>query len=358
MKMMSSKAGRATVVILCVTQVAGCQIGYYWQATTGHLKIMRERRPVAEVIADSATAHEVRERLGISGAIVDFAHQALYLPDNGSYRSYADIDRQYVVTNVVAAPEFSLEPRNWCFPVAGCVSYRGYFDAAKAREFAERLSGQGDDVFVGGVTAYSTLGRFDDPLLNTMIELPPYQLAGLIFHELAHQRVYVKGDSKFNEGFASLVEREGLSRWLRSVGDEESKRSYQLGLDRLSQAQNLLIHVRANLDALYARGLSDVEKRAAKREIMTGVRQAYQEMRRSWDGPPYFDHWFDGRLNNARIAALSTYDDYVPAFRALLQNEGADLNAFYAQVAAMAALPADERAAVVQALHNNSESPD
>ena len=355
MKMMSSKAGRATVMFLCVTQVAGCGIGYYWQATTGHLKIMRERRPVSEVIADLAIDHEVRERLAISGEIVDFAHQALHLPDNGSYRSYAEIGRPYVVSNVFAAPEFSLEPRKWCFPVAGCVSYRGYFDAVEAREFAERLSGQGDDVFVVGVTAYSTLGRFDDPLLSTMMELPPYQLAGLIFHELAHQRVYVKGDSKFNEGFASLVEREGLSRWLRSVDDDESLHRYRLGLDRLSQAQNLLIQVKADLDALYARSLSDVEKRAAKKEIMAGVRQAYHDVRRSWGSPPYFDHWFDSRLNNARIAAVSTYDDYVPAFRALLQNEGADLNAFYDQVAAMAALPADERAAVLQALHDSSD---
>jgi predicted aminopeptidase len=358
MKMMSSKAARATVALLCAIQVAGCEIGYYWQATTGHLKIMRECRPVAEVIADSDTPQEVRERLAISGEIVDFAHQVLHLPDNGSYRSYADIDRQNVVTNVVAAPEFSLEPRNWCFPVAGCVSYRGYFDAAKAREFAEDLSGRGDDVYVGGVTAYSTLGRFDDPLLNTMMDLPPHQLAGLIFHELAHQRVYVKGDSQFNEGFASLVEREGVSRWLHSFGDEASLRRHRLGLDRRRQAQDLLIQVRANLDTLYAGSLPDIEKRAAKKEIMTGLRRAYHEMRRSWDGPPYFDHWFDDGLNNARIAAVATYDDDVPAFRALLQNEGADLNAFYARVAAMAALPADERADAVQALHNRGDNSD
>lgn len=355
MKMMWSITGRATVVFLCLTQVAGCGIGYYWQATAGHLKIMRERRPVAEVVADSTIDGEVRAKLEISGEIVDFAHQALLLPDNGSYRSYADIGRQYVVWNVFAAPEFSLEPRSWCFPVAGCVSYRGYFDPLEAGDFADGLSDQGDDVFVGGVTAYSTLGRFDDPLLNTMMDFSAYQLAGLIFHELAHQRVYVKGDSKFNEGFASFIEQEGLLRWLRAVDDADSLRSYRLGLDRLSQAQGLLIQVRADLEALYASGLTDTGKREVKQEILTGVRLAYADLRETWNGPPYFDHWFDAQLNNARIAAVATYDDYVPSFRNLLRNEGGDLEAFYERAAVMAALPADERAAAVQALDGSGD---
>ena len=355
MKMMFSKVRPAALVVLCVTQVAGCGIGYYWQATTGHLRMMRERRPVPEVVANSATDREVRDQLEIATKVVDFAHQVLLLPDNGSYRSYADINRQYVVWNVFAAPEFSLEPRNWCFPVAGCVSYRGYFEAAKARDFAERLSRNGDDIFVGGVTAYSTLGRFDDPLLSTMMELPPYQLAGLIFHELAHQRVYVKGDSQFNEGFASFVEREGLFRWLRATDDEDSLRKYRLGLDRLGQAQKLLLQSRVLLNQLFAREITDIEKRAVKQDILSGVQQAYRDLRRSWSGPPYFDHLFDERLNNARIAALSTYDDYVPAFRALFENEAGDLNAFYDQVGVLAALPTEERAAAMQALHDSAD---
>ncbi len=241
MKMTSLKVLRVTVMLLSATQVAGCGIGYYWQAAAGHLKLMRERRPLPEVIADPATGPEIRRKLEIAREVVGYAHRVLLLPDNGSYRSYVEIDREYVVWNVFAAPEFSFEPRTWCFPVAGCVSYRGYFDASRARDYAERLSRQGDDVFVGGVTAYSTLGRFDDPLLSTIIELPSYQIAGLIFHELAHQRVYVKGDSQFNEGFASFVEREGLHRWLRSINDEASLRSARLALDRLGQAQDLLM---------------------------------------------------------------------------------------------------------------------
>ena len=355
MKMTSLKVLRVTVMLLSATQVAGCGIGYYWQAAAGHLKLMRERRPLPEVIADPATGPEIRRQLEVASEVVEYAHRVLLLPDNGSYRSYVEIDREYVVWNVFAAPEFSFEPRTWCFPVAGCVSYRGYFDASRARDYAERLSRQGDDVVVGGVTAYSTLGRFDDPLLSTIIELPSYQIAGLIFHELAHQRVYVKGDSQFNEGFASFVEREGLHRWLRSINDEASLRSARLALDRLGQVQDLLMQSRANLDELYARDIGDAEKRAAKGKILAAIRQSYDDLRLGWGGPPYFDHWFDRRLNNARIAAVSIYDDDVPAFGVLLESVGGDLNVFYDKVAALAALPSAERVTAMQALHDSRE---
>jgi predicted aminopeptidase len=356
MKIICSKFLRVSVVLLGIAQLTGCGLGYYWQAATGHLSLMRERRPVAEVLEDSATPPELRAKLEIADDAVDFAHQALLLPDNGSYRSYVDIDREHVVWNVFAAPEFSLEPREWCFPVAGCVSYRGYFDVDKAQGFADRLAANGDDVFVGGVTAYSTLGRFDDPVLSTMTGLPAYALAGLIFHELAHQRVYAKGDSQFNEGFASFVEREGLRRWLRSIGDEESQRRASLSLDRLNQVQNLLVESGAILNELYARDIDDGAKRAAKKDILSGVRLAYRDMRRAWDGPPYFDHWFDERLNNARVAAVSIYDDDVPAFRALMDSEGGDLQSFYAKAAVLAALSPEDRTAAMSALRPDGDA--
>jgi predicted aminopeptidase len=351
MKSMSLKVGRVAVAVLCITQLAGCGLGYYLQATTGHLKLMRDRRPILEVMADANVRSDVRDKLEIATEVVDFAHRHLLLPDNGSYRSYVDIDRAYVVWNVFAAPEFSLEPRTWCFPVAGCVGYRGYFDSEKARGFAERLSTKGDDVLVGGVIAYSTLGRFDDPILSTMVELPSYQLAGLIIHELAHQRVYVKGDSQFNEGFASFVEREGLRRWLRSINDTDSLQRAQILLDRQSEVQSLLMDSRAILNELYASDVGAEEMRAAKEEVLSGVRRAYRMIRRKWDGPPYFDLWFDERLNNARFAAVSIYDDYVPAFQALLDSGGGDLQIFYERAAEIAALPADERTAAIEAFH-------
>lgn len=347
---MKTMLPKILALTLIVAQFAGCGIGYYWQATTGHLKLMRQRRPVPEVVADPDTAPEVRSALERATEAVDFAHTSLMLPDNGSYRSYADTGRPYVVWNVFAAPEFSLEPRTWCFPVAGCVSYRGYFDATTARKFAERLAEQGDDVFVGGVAAYSTLGRFADPLLNTMMDFSDDQLAGLIFHELAHQRLYVEGDSKFNEGFASFIEQEGLYRQLRSIEDNAALSAWRLSVRRQNAALGLLSKARAALAELYAREVADAEKRLAKAAIFSSVRQAYSDLRRSWSGPPYFDHWFDARLNNARIAAMATYDDFVPAFRALLEEHGGDLGAFYARVEAIAELPEDKRIIAMQAL--------
>ena len=217
---------RNPTIRLCITAVAvtlwltGCGTGYYWQAATGHMALMRKAKPVEAVIADQQTSPELREKLVGATAAVVFAHEELLLPDNGSYASYADLDRRYAVWNVVAAPPLSLEARSWCFPVAGCVSYRGYFTLEDANEFAGNLRADGDDVFVGGVTAYSTLGRFADPLLNTVMQMPDYRLAGIIFHELAHQQLYVRDDSQFNEGFASFIAAEGVRRWLIRQGDE------------------------------------------------------------------------------------------------------------------------------------------
>jgi predicted aminopeptidase len=350
MRFLRSKLRPVALAVLISIQLGGCGLGYYWQATSGHLGLMGQRRPVSEVVADPDTPAEVRDRLEIASRAVDFAHEDLLLPDNGSYESYVDTGERYVVWNVFAAPEFSLDARTWCFPVAGCVSYRGYFDEIAARDFAAGLSARGDDTWVGGVAAYSTLGRFADPLLNTMMALPDYRVAGLIFHELAHQRLYVKGDSKFNEGFASFVEQEGVRRWLAAADDDETLREYRLMLDRLAQVHVLLAKSRQDLDALYARELADEPRRAAKQQVLAGLRSDYADLRESWDGPPDFDHWFQTPFNNARLTATATYDDYVPAFRALLNRQDGDLEAFYAKAGALAGLSADERSARMAAL--------
>jgi len=345
---------RNTLVLLALIQLSGCELGYYWQATNGHLKLMGQRRPVAEVIDDPDTPIEIREKLESATLAIAFARQDLLLPDNDSYASYADTGRPYVVWNVFAAPEFSLAPRTWCFPVAGCIAYRGYFDADGANDFAAGLSARGDDVYVGGVTAYSTLGRFADPLLNTMMDLPDYRLAGLIFHELAHQRVYARDDSGFNESFASFVEQEGIRRWLVSRGDEAALGTYRLWLERAADIQVLLNQARKRLVALYARDTADSEKRAGKAEIFTGLNQAYANLRQTWSGPPYFDHWFHEQLNNAHLAAMATYDAYLPAFAVLLNQHGGDLDAFYERAAELAALSADDRTQTMQALLSES----
>jgi predicted aminopeptidase len=340
----------AALALVCSTQLVACGFGYYWQATTGHLSIMRQRRPVPEVIADSETPEAVRSKLETASEAVEFAHQVLLLPDNGSYQLYADTGRRYVVWNVVAAPEFSLQPRAWCFPVAGCVSYRGYFSEDAARDFAAGLAGGGDDIHVGGVAAYSTLGRFADPLLNTMMVFSDHQLAGLVFHELAHQLVYTKDDSKFNEGFASFVEKEGIYRWLLSRADQAGLCSYGLSSQRRRQTLELVMRTRGQLDTLYEQDVTHEQKRSTKQELFDALNLAYDDLRRSWADPPYFDHWFGESLNNARLAALATYDDYVPVFAGLLRKEAGDLAAFYLRVEKLASLPGDQRGNEMQAL--------
>ncbi|MFQ5634239.1 MAG: aminopeptidase [Gammaproteobacteria bacterium] len=342
--------GLLGLLLLVTPLLGGCGIGYYWQASMGHLELMRQRRPVVDVMDDPRTGEDVRAKLRVAMHALDFAYAELGLPDNGSYRLYADIGRSHVLWNVVAAPEFSLEPRTWCFPIAGCVSYRGYFSEADARRFAAGLAARGDDVYVGGVAAYSTLGRFRDPILSTMIAYADYRLAGLIFHELAHQRVYVADDSTFNESFASFVEQEGLRRWLEALEAGEALCHDRLARQRGREVQALLADFRERLAALYASGLDADETRAAKAEIFPKLAEAYGDLRSGWSEPPHFDAWFEGPLNNARLVALATYDAYVPAFAVLLDEAGGKLDDFYARVEALAALRAPERSARLSGL--------
>jgi predicted aminopeptidase len=325
------------------SQLAGCSLGYYWQATTGHLALMRQRQPVAELLEDAETAPELTEKLQLAMQVLDFAHTELQLPDNDSYRQYADIGRDHVVWNVVVAPEFSVDPMSWCFPVAGCVSYRGYFDREAAVRFAQSHVERGQDVIVGGVAAYSTLGRFEDPLLSTMMSYANYQLAGLIFHELAHQRVYVKADPKFNEGFASFVEWQGSVRWLRATGDDHGLCSLQSVATRRTLVRSLLEQTRDALNALYASGIDETEMRQMKAAEFAELAAEYSALRASWPGPPYFDHWFEAPLNNARLASLATYADYVPAFEQLFNEVNGRLEEFYSRVDELADLSGENR---------------
>jgi predicted aminopeptidase len=347
---------RSAIVVICLAPLGGCGLGYYWQATTGHLDLMSARRPVSEVIADPATPEAVRVKLEETTKVLEFAHGALELPDNGSYTLYADTGRDYVVWNVFAAAEFSLTPRTWCFPVVGCVSYRGYFDEDRARKFAAGLSEKGDDVFVGGVTAYSTLGRFSDPLLNTMMPLSDYRLAGLIFHELAHQQMYVDDDSMFNESFASFVEREGIIRWLQANSRDNDLCNYSLWLERRTQLRRLLKGARQRLEQIYAGANDDAVKRSEKAAVLVALGGEYQTIRDNWRNPPYFDAWFGSGLNNAQLVALSVYDHYVPAFEVLMENDHGNMGAFYTSVAALADLPVEARYQALQELMKSAVS--
>jgi predicted aminopeptidase len=336
---------RVVLLAALALPLSGCGLGYYWQATAGHLGVMNSRTPVEQVLSDPATPEALGKRLEYALAARDFAYQSLALPDRGSYRHYADLERPYVVWNVVATTEFSLVPQNWCYPVAGCVSYRGYFAETAADRLAGELRADGNDVMVGGVRAYSTLGRFDDPLLNTFMDLPRDQLAGLIFHELAHQRLYIRDDSVFNESFATAVEREGLRLWL--AGDDAGLCALELRAQRRAQVDALLADARVALEQVYASALGDEEKRAAKARVFAELSSAYEALRATWSGPPYFDGWLRGELNNALLAALATYNDYVPAFTQLLREVNGDWQLFYQRASEIGALPENERAAAL-----------
>lgn len=334
----------AILLLLSALPLAGCgTVGYYGQAVAGHFRLMSARVRVEEVIADPATPDAVRERLQVALAAREFAVTELGLPDNGSYTRYVSLDRSAVVYNVFAAPEFSLQAKTWCFPVAGCVVYRGYFDLARAEREAARYAAQGYDTWVGGAAAYSTLGRFEDPLLSTMLYRDDARLAGLLFHELAHQVVYVQDDSAFNEAFATAVEEEGVRRWLGAAGREAEFAAWQRQRERTQAFESLLAATRARLQEVYASGRPAAEMRAAKAEVFARLEREYAALKASWDGWDGYDRWFDAPLNNARLIPSATYRGLVSAFRILLHQSNGDLAAFYAACAALAELPRAER---------------
>jgi len=310
-----------------VLLLAGCEtLAYYAQAVQGQLSLLARAQPVERLIADPATPARLRERLALARAIRNYAAKELALPDNDSYRGYADLERPYAVWNVVAAPEFSLEPLQSCFPVAGCVSYRGFFSQAAAERHAGRLRAEGHDVFVYGVAAYSTLGRFDDPLLSTFIHTPDAELARLIFHELAHQVVYAKDDTTFNESFAVTVEREGVRRWLAATGRGAELAGFVESRRRNEELTALLEEARKRLRALYATRLAPQALRERKRLEMEALGAKLKATPRLAGMAP----------NNALLASFAAYTQLVPGFERLLAEEKGDLPRFYERVKALA----------------------
>jgi predicted aminopeptidase len=308
--------------------LSGCEtLAYYAQAVGGQLDLLARSQPVSTVMADPATPKQLRERLELARSIRDYASRELKLPDNGSYRRYADIGRPYVVWNVVAAPEFSLDPVESCFPVAGCVPYRGFFAREDAERYGERLRAAGNDISVRGVPAYSTLGRFDDPLLSTFIRNPDAQLARLIFHELAHQLLYVKGDSTFNESFAVTVERAGVQRWLAATGRSADLKIFFEGQETRRKFFEVLAQARTRLRALYGMPLAPEVMRERKRAEFAELQKSMEENSRFRYVEP----------NNALLASYATYTQLVPAFETLLREEGGDLEKFYTKAKTLAA---------------------
>ena len=333
---------------------AGCSsIGYYAQSVGGHLDLLARSRPLAEARADPAASPALAERLALAARIRDFAVTDLGLPDNRSYRRYSDLGRTAAVWNVVAAPELSLKLQTWCFPVVGCVGYRGYYDRAEADAEAAQLRARGLEVSVYGVPAYSTLGKLDwlggDPLLNTFIGWPEGELARLVFHELAHQVVFAKDDTMFNESFATAVERIGVRRWLDAHGSDAARRQYAELDVRREAFRALTGRYRDRLQALYASNATDDDKRRDKAALMTALRADYARAKAEpgpLQGFAGYDGWFE-RANNANFGVMSAYNELVPGFERLFEREGRDFGRFYAAVARLAALPRSERHATL-----------
>ncbi len=341
-----------TAMFLC-----GCStVGYYWQSVSGHMQMLKAARPVADVLADPQTPAALKTRLALSQRIRSFAVDELKLPDNASYKRFADLSRGAVVWNVVAAPEFSLTLKTWCFPVAGCVGYRGYFHQADAQLLANQIKSEGLEVNVYGVPAYSTLGKLDwlgdfggDPLLNTFINYPEGELARLIFHELAHQVVYAPGDTMFNESFATAVERLGSASWLGSHASATALTEYAALNRRRQQFRALTLAIRRDLAAIYENNTAtdqEIRVRAASKNIaMQKFKSDYDQLKQSW-GPALntagYDNWV-ARANNASFGAQAAYDELVPGFEALFEANAKDWQRFYDAVRHLAALPENER---------------
>lgn len=336
------------------TGLAGCaSVNYLAQSVQGHFALMNAARPVSEWVADPATPPGLKARLALADRMRDFSVKELHEPDNNSYRRFADLHRGAAVWNVVAAPELSLKLKTECFPVVGCVGYRGYFDKAAAEKAASELKGQGYEVSVYGVPAYSTLGWTNwfggDPLLSTFIGYPEGELARMIFHELAHQIAYAKDDTMFNESFATSVETLGGQRWLQGHADEKAREEYQTFDGRRRDFRELTLRARDQLQAVFESALPDAEKRSRKVQLYAQLQADYAKLKSErWGGYSGYDNWF-AHVNNASLGVQAAYTDLVPNFQRLFEREGGDFDRFYAEVKRLARLPKPERRATLGA---------
>lgn len=349
---------RSMLPLLLAALLAGCaDTRYYYQSVSGHLQLMQAARPVSDWLADPQTSGELKTRLMLTQQIRAFAVTELKLPDNASYQRYADLQRRAVVWNLVAAPEYSLTLQTWCFPVAGCVGYRGYFNEAEARAQAAVLQQSGLEVSVYGVPAYSTLGWLNwvggDPLLNTFVRYPEGDLARLIFHELAHQVLYVSDDTAFNESFATAVERLGAQRWLAQALTPTARQDYAESELRRRQFRALTLATRERLALIYKNHSTPSQQQevalALKKMAMQEFRASYAALRQAWGGYAGYDSWV-AEANNAAFGAQAAYDELVPAFEALFEREAQDWPRFYAAARRLAQLPQPERSRALRQL--------
>jgi len=343
MKKVYSLASIAALLLVLQCLNSCTNAGYYLQAAKGQMAILSSRQDIDDIIDDHNQPDALKQQLALILRLRDFAESALQLPTNNHYTTYVETHRPYVVWNVFAAAEFSTKPEQWCFPIAGCISYRGYFEEQSALDYAKSLTEDGLETYVNGVTAYSTLGWFDDPVLNTFVSYPEESLSALIFHELAHQQLYIKGDSVFNESFATAIEREGLKRWLKHADKEQLLTRYQLKKSRQQQFLNLVLSHQSERTKLYASALTDQQKRNNKALLIKEIRGDYRVIKAQWGGYNGYDAWFNGPLNNAQLSTVATYNTLVSGFEHLLATFHYDLNLFYKYCKTLENLSVEQR---------------
>ena len=343
--------GNILLLAIILLLLPACESAhFYWQASTGHLDLMRQRQPIADVLQGDSLSEQQRAQLLQAVAIRDYAADTLSLPVNDNYQHVVSLDSNYVSWNVFAAESLSMEALQWCFPVAGCVSYRGYFKEQAARDYGEKLQQQGYDIYVGGVTAYSTLGWFKDPLLSTFLRYRDTRLAALLFHELAHQVVYVKGDTTFNESFATAVEELAVAQWLRDADRGNQLAAWEEHNRWVETFTQWLLRHRDKLQQVYDSGGSEAEKRAQKQATIAAMQASYGAFRRANGGDGGFDAWMRQPLNNASLLSIGSYNDWVGAFKQLFRQQGCQWPAFYRAAEGLAAQDREQRMRALKTL--------
>jgi len=334
--------------------LVGCaDTGYYWHNANGHLAVMNQRTDIDELLADDQLDSELRQRLQLVQEIRRFSIERLELPANDSYASYVELDQPWVVQNIFAAPEFSTRLYEWCYPVIGCASYRGYYDEARMLAYSDELKSRGFEVYIGKVSAYSTLGWFDDPVLSSFINWPDFRLAGLLFHELTHQQIYIDNDTTFNESLASAVQQVGTELWLKSRNQIDQLERLTAWSRYRDEVIKLIGSTRERLSKIYAGDSDDVGKRESKARIFTEARNAHADIAARHEIKNGFTHWFAGELNNARIGSVAAYNSLTPAFINMIRAYELDFAKFYEYAEDVGDLEPPARNSCLQAWSQN-----